>query len=190
MKKQSASLHDNIKCKDEYHTKHHLLLEQKTKGRNRNAPFVFFNFNSRSAHAFIPSRTLRQFYKFQFIFDYLVSTFLQSSSTCFAFRKLNASHLLTRASTLLLLIWPNHLNLVSLILFSVSATPTFSLITSFLIPSNLIQIRIQRIIFISNTIILISYRVIPIIRMDFIMVNIYWGGCQDVSKEGRLKLSM
>jgi len=54
-------------------------------------------------------------------------------------KRLITLHLLTGTFTLLLLTCPNHLSLVSLNFSSRGATPTCSLITTFLIPSSLIK---------------------------------------------------
>ena len=51
-------------------------------------------------------------------------------------RRLIISHLFTGTSTLLLFMWPNHLSLLSLIVSSMGATLTLSLITTFLFLSN------------------------------------------------------
>ena len=127
------------------HYQHRGLREQV-----RNTQPTVYSFNPISSHISILRHVFRQPYKLHITFNDLHSN---SFSVVFfpllQCIRLIISHLLTGTFTLLFLICPNHLSLVSLIFYSRGATPTLFLIIKFLILSSLAQPHIHQIILIS-----------------------------------------
>jgi len=110
----------------------------KAKDRTRNTLLMGSNLNFRSSQ----TSTLTMFpvspTKFEFSLITSFQHFFGRLLPLLYCTRLTVLHLLTSVFIFLFLTWPNYLNLVSFILCSMGTTPTLTLITSFLILSDLV----------------------------------------------------